>query len=186
MKLQQHSPRLTVPVTKRDHAQGPSDAPITLLEYGDYECPYCGRAYPIIKKLQQSLGEKLRFVFRNFPLNTIHEHAGIAAQAAECAGAQGKFWEMHDLLYEHQDDLSEVDLHGYALKIGLEIYRFDADLSSEIFARRVREDFRGGIRSGVNGTPTFFINDYRYNGDLEHDALLDALQNAPTAGGGDE
>jgi protein-disulfide isomerase len=128
----------------------------------------------------------LRFIFRNFPLSEIHPQAKQAAIASEAAALQGKFWEMHDLLYEHQDDLSEVDLHGYALKIGLEIYRFDADLSSEIFARRVREDFRGGIRSGVNGTPTFFINDYRYNGDLEHDALLNALQNAPTAGGGDE
>ena len=158
MKLEQHSPRLAIPVTERDHAQGPADAPVTLVEYGDYECPYCGRAYPIVKEIQQQLGDNLRFVFRNFPLNTIHEHAGVAAQAAEAAGAQGKFWEMHDLLYEHQDELAEADLRAYALKLELEIYRFDSDLSQETFARRVRDDFRGGVRSGVNGTPTFFIN----------------------------
>ena len=100
---------------------------MTLVEYGDYECPYCGRAYPVVKEIQKRLGERLRFVFRNFPLNTIHEHAGVAAQAAEAAGEQGKFWEMHDLLYQHQDDLADADLRQYALKLGLEIYRFDAD-----------------------------------------------------------
>ncbi len=178
MKLDQHAPRLAVPVSARDHAQGPADAAVTLVEYGDYECPYCGKAYPVVKAIQQRMGDSLRFVFRNFPINTVHEHAGVAAQAAEAAAAQGKFWEMHDLLYENQDGLAEVDLHQYALKIGLEIYRFDADLSSEIFARRVREDFRGGLRSGVNGTPTFFINAVRYNGEKELDPLLAAVQGA--------
>src|SRR3954464_12879032 len=147
MKLDLQYPRLTVPVTQIDHAQGPAEAPVTLVEYGDYECPYCGKAYPIVKSLQERMGGKLRFVFRNFPLNTIHEHAGVAAQAAEAAAAQGKFWEMHDLLYEHQDDLGDADLTQYALKIGLEIYRFQSDLSSERFAKKVRDDFRGGIRS---------------------------------------
>ena len=178
MKLQQHSPSLSIPVSEHDHVQGPPDAPVTLVEYGDYECPYCGQAYPIVKRIQQELGGRLRFVFRNFPLNTIHEHAGVAAQAAEAAAAQGKFWEMHDMLYEHQADLADADLREYALKIGLEIYRFDADLSQETFARRVRDDFRGGVRSGVNGTPTFFINDVRYNGGLDHDELLEALRRA--------
>jgi len=178
MKLQQHAPRLSMPVTERDHIQGPPDAPVTLLEYGDYECPYCGRAYPVVKKLQAELGERLRFAFRNFPLNTIHPHASVAAQAAESAAAQGKFWPMHDLLYEHQDELAEADMVQYALKLGLEVYRFESDLSSEVFAPRVREDFRSGVRSGVNGTPTFFINEYRYNGENEFDALLAALREA--------
>src|SRR6188508_427866 len=110
--------RLTMAVAKRDHAQGPADAPVTLLEYGDYECPYCGRAYPIVKEIQRRLGDRLRFVFRNFPLNSVHPHAGVAAQAAEAAAAQGKFWEMHDLLYEHQHDLADVDLQSLAIKVG--------------------------------------------------------------------
>ena len=103
-------PRLAVPVSDKDHAQGPPDAAVTLVEYGDYECPYCGNAYPVIKRLQQEMGPRLRFVFRNFPLNTVHAHAGVAAQAAEAAAAQGKFWEMHDLLYEHQKDLADADM----------------------------------------------------------------------------
>jgi protein-disulfide isomerase len=180
MKLEQHSPKLAIPITDRDHAQGAADAPVTLLEYGDYECPYCGQAYPVVKEIQKRIGDGLRFVFRNFPLNTIHEHAGVAAQAAEAAAGQGKFWEMHDILYEHQADLDDADLTQYALKIGLEIYHFNADLSSEKYAKRVREDFRGGVRSGVNGTPTFFINDYRYNGEYTFEAMLSALEKAAT------
>ena len=183
MKLEQHTPRLTIPVSEKDHAQGPADAPVTLVEYGDYECPYCGRAYPIVKQLQAEFGEKLRFVFRNFPLNTIHEHAGVAAQAAESAASQGKFWEMHDLLYEHQDDLASADLTRYALKLGLEVYKFEAEMSGEVHAKRIRDDFRGGIRSGVNGTPTFFINGVRYNGALEYDALKQALVRATQPAG---
>ncbi len=181
MKLDQHAPRLHVPVTQKDHAQGPPDAPVTLVEYGDYECPYCGRAYPIVKELQKRMGARLRFVFRNFPLNTLHEHAGVAAQAAEAAASQGKFWEMHDTLYEHQDELGNTDLQQYALKIGLEIYQFNADLAGEKYARKVRDDFRGGVRSGVNGTPTFFINDVRYNGEHTVEAMLAALENAAQA-----
>jgi protein-disulfide isomerase len=123
------------------------------------------------------MGNRLRFVFRNFPLNTLHAHAGVAAQAAEAAAAQGKFWEMHDMLYEHQDELANTDLQQYALKIGLEIYQFNADLSGEKYAKRVRDDFRGGVRSGVNGTPTFFVNDVRYNGEHKLEAMLQALEN---------
>ena len=172
------SPRLAVPVNDKDHAQGPPDAPVTLVEYGDYECPYCGNAYPIIKRIQSEMGDRLRFVFRNFPLNTVHAHAGVAAQAAEAAAAQGKFWEMHDLLYEHQHDLADADMVRYALKIGLEVYRFESDLSGETFSRRVSEDFRGGVRSGVNGTPTFFINGARYDGPHDYDSLKAALERA--------
>src|SRR5688572_1487272 len=178
VKLPELSPRLTIPVTERDHYQGPADAPLTLVEYGDYECLYCGRAYPVVKRVQKRMGERLRFVFRNFPLNTIHEHAGVAAQAAEAAASQGKFWEMHDILYEHQDELADKDLREYALKVGLEIYQFNADLAGEKYAKRVRDDFRGGVRSGVNGTPTFFINDVRYDGEHKLAPMLQALENA--------
>ena len=181
MKLEQHRSTLAVPVSERDHAQGPADAPVTLVEYGDYECPYCGKAHPIVKRIQQRMGDRLRFVFRNFPLNTIHAHASVAAQAAESAGAQGKFWEMHDLLYENQDKLADADLSQYALRLGLEIYRFQSDLSGEVFSRRVEEDFRGGVRSGVNGTPTFFINGARYDGPHEYDALKHALEEAASS-----
>jgi len=181
MKLDEHAPRLAVPVNERDHAQGPADAPLTLVEYGDYECPYCGRAYPVVKEIQKRLGERLRFVFRNFPLNTIHEHASVAAQAAEAAAAQGKFWEMHDLLYEHQEDLDEVEMSQLALKLGLEIYRFDADMSGERFAARVGDDFRGGVRSGVNGTPTFFVGGVRHDGPHDAVSLIAALQRSASA-----
>jgi protein-disulfide isomerase len=175
MKLREHQPKLHIPVNDKDHAQGPPDAPVTLVEYGDYECPYCGKAYPAVRRIQRKLGAKLRFVFRNFPLNPIHEHASQAAQAAEAAAAQGKFWEMHDLLYENQEDLADVDLRSYALKAGLEIYRFEADMSGEVYAKRVRDDFRGGVRSGVNGTPTFFINGYRLNDVANYRNLLTAV-----------
>jgi protein-disulfide isomerase len=177
--LERHEARLHVPVSDKDHAQGPPDAPVTLVEYGDYECPYCGRAYPVVKQLQQAMGDRLRFVFRNFPLNTLHEHAGVAAQAAEAAAAQGKFWEMHDLLYENQDDLADVE--QYALSLGLEIYQFNSDLSGEKYSKKVRDDFRGGVRSGVNGTPTFFINGVRYDGEHTYEAMLPALENATTS-----
>jgi protein-disulfide isomerase len=179
VKLDQHAPRLSIAVTEIDHAQGPADAPVTLVEYGDYECPYCGKAYPVVKELQRRMGDRLRFVFRNFPLNTLHEHAGVAAQAAEAAAAQGKFWEMHDILYENQQELADVQ--QYALRIGLEIYQFESDLSGERYAKRVRDDFRGGVRSGVNGTPTFFINGVRYNGEHTVEAMLPALENAAAA-----
>jgi protein-disulfide isomerase len=175
------APTLTIPVSERDHAQGPPDGPVTLVEYGDYECPYCGKAYPLVKRIQQRMGARLRFVFRNFPLNTVHAHAGIAAQAAEAAAAQGKFWEMHDLLYEHQHDLADSDMVRYALKLGLEVYRFESDLSGEVFAQRVSDDFRGGVRSGVNGTPTFFVNGVRYDGPYDYDSLRAALEQAASA-----
>ena len=173
-----HPQRLAVPVNEKDHAQGPADAPVTLVEYGDYECPYCGNAYPVVKRLLKEMEGRLRFVFRNFPLNTIHAHAGVAAQAAEAAAAQGKFWEMHDLLYEHQHDLADADLTNYALRLGLEPYRFSADLSGETYARRVSDDYRGGARSGVKGTPTFFINGARHDGPHDYESLKRALEAA--------
>ena len=178
MRLPEHQPKLAVPVGDKDHSRGRADAPITIVEYGDYECPYCGKAHPAMQKLRETLGDDLRFVFRNFPLNTIHEHASEAAQAAEAAAAQNKFWEMHDLLYENQEKLADVDLRQYALKAGLELYRFESDMSGEIYAKKVRDDFRGGVRSGVNGTPTFFINDYRFNDTATYENLLVAARAA--------
>jgi protein-disulfide isomerase len=172
----QWSAELTVPVSvDRDHIQGPAEAPLTLVEYGDYECPYCGAAYPIVKEVQSRLGDRLRFVFRNFPITTSHPHAERAAEAAEAAASQGKFWEMHDLLYENQKRLEDPDLHRYAEQLGLDVQAFDDDLASGALTGRVREDFMSGVRSGVNGTPTFYINGLRYDGDYELENLLAAL-----------
>jgi len=152
------------PVTEHDHTAGPDEAPVTLVEYGDYECPYCGMAYPIVKEIQRKFGDQLRFVFRNFPLKEAHPHALHAAEAAESAGAQGKFWEMHDAIFEHQHALEDKHLVAYAEAIGIDPDRVADDLSNGTYVKRVREDFRSGVRSGVNGTPTFFINGERYNG----------------------
>jgi protein-disulfide isomerase len=179
------SPRLTVPVGPRDHVQGSADAPVTLLEYGDYECPYCGAAHPIVKEVQKRLGKGLRFVFRNFPLANMHPHATLAAEAAEVIGAQGKFWEMHDTLYEHQSALAENDLVRYASGLGVEGGKFTMELHKPVYAERVREDFASGVRSGVNGTPTFYINGVRHNGSYELEELLEAVgyRGAPKVGG---
>jgi protein-disulfide isomerase len=167
---------LTTPVGKDDHVQGPADAPVTLVEYGDYECPYCGAAYPMVKAITKRLGAKVRFVFRNMPLNEMHPHAELAAEAAEAAGAQGKFWEMHDALYEHQSELGPDLMRMLAKNLQLDAQRFDADLVSRRFREHVKHDFMSGVRSGVAGTPTFFINAERYDGDLDATSLTAALQ----------
>jgi protein-disulfide isomerase len=164
-----------LPRAKHDHIQGPIDAPIALVEYGDYECPFCGEAYPAIKAIQERLGDRLCFAFRNFPLTNMHPHAEHAAEAAEAAGAQGKFWEMHDLLYENQAALDDEDLAEYAASLGLDARRLMADVLADAQIARVREDFRSGVRGGVNGTPTFFINGVRYDGAKGFDDLLAAL-----------
>jgi protein-disulfide isomerase len=173
--------RLTLPVGTRDHAQGPADAPVTLVEYGDYECPHCGRAYPIVKEVQRRLGSKLRFVFRNFPLSESHPHAQHAAEAAEGAAGHGKFWEMHDALYEHQSALDDAYLIGYAVKLGLDGKAFEQELHAHAHKSRVREDFMSGVRSGVNGTPTFFINGVRFDDSWDPDTLTNALKAAARA-----
>jgi protein-disulfide isomerase len=175
MPLDPTQPKLAGEVTEQDHIIGPPTAPITLVEFGDYECPDCGNAYPVIKRLIGEMGQQLRFVFRNFPLYSIHPHASVAAQAAEAAAAQGKFWEMHDLLYEHQKELADIEMSKFALRIGLEIYRFDADLASERFSKRVTADYESGVRSGVTGTPTFFVNGVRYVGEKDYGTLKAAL-----------
>ncbi|HEX5829554.1 MAG TPA: thioredoxin domain-containing protein [Gemmatimonadaceae bacterium] len=156
--------RLTPPVRADDHAAGPADAPVTLVEYGDFECPYCGMAYPIVKSVQRKLGPRLRFVYRNFPLRESHPHAQHAAEAAEAAGAQGKYWAMHDALFEHQAALEDDDLVAYARALGLDAERVARELAEGTHTARVRADFRSGVRSGVNGTPTFFVNGERYDG----------------------
>jgi protein-disulfide isomerase len=168
--------KLTLPVSDRDHAQGPDNAPVTLVEYGDYECPYCGRAYPIIKNIQEHIGDKLRFVFRNFPITQVHLHAQHAAEAAESAGSQNKFWEMHDYLYEHQQQLDDKHLRQYALALRMDVARFDDEMAKHIHANRVREDFMSGIRSGVNGTPTFYINGIRYDDSWDEKTVLAAIK----------
>ena len=167
--------RLVLPVGERDHIQGLSDAQATLVEYGDYECPFCGQAYPIIKAVQRRLGSRLRFVFRNFPLTEMHPHAQKAAMAAEAAGAQGQFWPMHDLLYENQDALDERSLARYAESLRLDVERFRSELRAETYASRVHEDFMSGVRSGVNGTPTMFVNGVRHDGPWDAESLTAAL-----------
>ncbi|NUO39909.1 MAG: DsbA family protein [Gemmatimonadaceae bacterium] len=166
------SDALRIPVSPQDHVQGPVDAPITLVEYGDFQCPYCYRAHPVIQELQQRLGDRLRFVFRNFPLTEIHSHALHAAVAAESVGAQlgsDAYWRMHDMIYEHQQDsptaLSDHHLADYAAAVGADTTRVTRDLEDDAFVDRIQADFSGGVRSGVNGTPTFYINGTRYDGD---------------------
>ena len=169
---------LTVRVSEHDHAQGPADAAVTLVEYGDYQCPYCGAAYPVVKDVQRHMGDRLRFVFRNFPISTSHPHAQGAAEAAEAAGAQGKFWEMHDMLYEHQAMLDQGHLQRMAQQVGVDGEQFKEDMAERRYEKRVRDDFMSGVRSGVNGTPTFFINGVRYDGRVDEARLVRALEQA--------
>jgi protein-disulfide isomerase len=173
---------LTMPVDEgRDHIQGPADAAVTLVQYGDYECPYCGEAYPIVKEVQGRMGERLRFVFRNFPISTSHPHAEQAAEAAEAADAQSRFWDMHDLLYENQRRLRDEDLRVYAAQLELDLERFDKELAEHVHAARIHEDFMSGVRSGVNGTPTFYINGVRHDYSYDADTLLDALERSASS-----
>jgi protein-disulfide isomerase len=179
MTTTQWGAALTMPVTEdRDHIQGPTDAAVTLVEYGDYECPYCGAAYPIIKEVQSRMSERLRFVFRNFPIATSHPHAEQAAEAAEAAATQGSFWQMHDLLYENQGRLRDPDLRDYAERLALDVERFDKELAEHVHASRVREDFMSGVRSGVNGTPTFYINGARHDDSYDVETMVAALERA--------
>lgn len=166
------------PVTDKDHIQGNEGAPITLVEYGDYECPYCGAAHTIVKEIQKHFGDKLRFVFRNFPLVESHPHAGVAAITAEFAASHQKFWEMHDLLYENQENLELPDLIKYAESLKLPIPDLKKAIENEMFADKIKNDFMGGVRSGVNGTPTFFINGVRHNDSFEYEVLSATIEEA--------
>jgi protein-disulfide isomerase len=173
------TPKLTFPVNEtRDHIQGAPTARITLVQYGDYQCPYCGEAYHIIKRIQKRFGPELRFAFRNFPITEVHPFAENGAEIAEAAGAQGKFWEMHDFLYENQQSLSNVDFFvRYASeKLGLEGKRLKEEVLIRAYTPRIKEDFMSGVRSGVNGTPTFFVNDYRHNGSYDYEVLEEAIE----------
>jgi len=169
---------LIPPVGPDDHAQGPPDAPVTLVEYGDFQCPYCGAAYPVVHAVQKAMGKRLRFVFRNFPLKQSHPNAEHAAELAEAAATKGKFWPMHALLFENQRALTDEHLLRYAEQVGLDPAWAAQMLAEGAFAREVSQDFRSGVRSGVNGTPTFFINGMRYDGAADAESMIEALEGA--------
>lgn len=164
--------KLTIPVTKHDHLQGNLHAGCSLVEYGDYECPSCGEVQPIIRKLQAHFGNQMSFVFRNFPLREIHPWAEAAAEVAELAGSQGKFWEMHDLLFANQNNLSESTLQSLVDQLGLSEVKMQQASSNGTLRSIVDGDFAGGIRSGVNGTPTFFLNGDRYDGPVDFESFV--------------
>jgi protein-disulfide isomerase len=172
-------PRLTRAIGDEDHTLGPPDAPLTLVEYGDYACRNCRAAHGLVVRLRERLGDRLRYAYRNFPLAAVHDGAQLAAEAAEAAGVQGRFWEMHDRLYEGQDALTERDLKRYAGELSLDMPSFEQALASHACAERVRGDFMTGVRSGVNATPAFFVNGWRYDGPQEEEALLAALEREP-------
>ena len=166
---------LKVPVGPADHILGDEHAPVTLVEYGDYECPHCGHAHPVVKAVRKHFGKQLRFAYRHFPLTQIHPHAETAAEAAEFAGANGRFWEMHDGIFENQDRLSVALLTELVAELGLSPEDLVSDLQGHVYAPRVKADFLGGVRSGVNGTPTFFVNGQRYEGLNEFEDLVEAI-----------
>jgi protein-disulfide isomerase len=166
---------LTIPVNENDHIQGNTDAPIVVVEYGDFECSHCGRAYPIIQKIQKHFGKDLCFVFRSFPLSQSHPHAQHAAEAAEIADASGKFWEYHDLLYENQAALNDSSLSAYADQLGIDADDFLQGLQNGEYEDKVQQSFMSGVESGVNGTPSFFVNGSRYDGDWEYEAFVEYL-----------
>jgi protein-disulfide isomerase len=167
---------LKIPVNSDDHIQGDAHAPIVLVEYGDYECPHCAHAHPIVKRVQKHFGHRLGFVFRNFPLSEVHPDAEGAAEAAEFAGSRGRFWEMHDGIFENQQQLGLPLLLELARRLGLAAEDLESALGSDEFSPRVKSDFIGGVRSGVNGTPTFFINGQRHDGPFEFQDLVDAIE----------
>jgi protein-disulfide isomerase len=167
-----------VPVTHRDHIIGTATAAVTLIEYGDYECPYCGQAHVVVQELWQELGGQMCFVYRHFPLAIVHVHAEHAAEAAEAAMAQGKFWPMHEIMFEHQEALEDSDLVLYAAALRLDVERFSNELANHVHAARVREDFLSGARAGVNGTPTFFINGVRHDDSFDYETMLAAIVDA--------
>jgi protein-disulfide isomerase len=165
-----------LPLRPDDHVRGSENANITLVEFGDYECPDCGTAYTAIKRLEAEMGDDLRFVFRHFPYAKLHPHAELAAQAAEAAGAQGKFWEMHDALFAHQDALELDDLVARAEKLQLDLEVFREALKNETYLDRVRTDFRSGVQNGVFSTPGIFFNGIRHNGSADYETLREAIQ----------
>jgi protein-disulfide isomerase len=176
--MESHSERarLAAPVGGQDHVQGVASAETTLVEYGDFECPYTRRARPVVRRLRQEFGNRLLFVFRNFPLTRIHPHAQAAAEAAEAAAAQGHYWEMHDMLFDNQRALEDEDLRRYASELGLDMARFGRELAEHAHAHRLNEDVRSGLKSGVQGTPTFFVDGLRHDGPNDLATLRAALE----------
>jgi protein-disulfide isomerase len=167
---------LSVPsVTSRDHIRGLNLRNVTLLEYADYECPYSRQANPIVESILKNLNNNIRFIYRHFPLTQIHPHAEAAAKAAEAAALQGQFWVMHEQLYKYQS-LDYLSLRRYANIIGLNLARFDQDLASPAVYNRVREDYQSGLQSGVQGTPSFFINGKYYRGSWDFSSLFSAIK----------
>jgi protein-disulfide isomerase len=172
--------RLSVPVNSDDHRLGPEDAPIIVVEYGDYECPYCGAAYPIVNEILRTFGRTLLFVFRNFPLEQVHPHAEAAAEVAEAVGVVGDFWAIHDTLFENQNALESDDLFRYASKVGVGVDELRRELNGRTPAMRVQRDMEGALRSGVGGTPTFFVNGVRYDGSWDFEPFVAYLQSLAT------
>lgn len=164
-----------------DHALGPPDAAATIVEYGDYECPFCRKAQPEVRRLLAIAGDRVSYAYRHFPLTQVHPHAFQAAEAAEAAAAQGRFWEMHGLLFANQAALELPALLAYAEAIGLDLEAFEGDLADHRFLERIRGDFMGGVRSGVNGTPTFFVDGQRHEGAATAEGLLAALEGGTAA-----
>ena len=167
---------LKTPVTSKDHIQGDPHASVVLVEYGDYQCPHCGHAYPIVKRVQKHLGSRLAFVFRNFPLREAHPDAELAAETAEFAGEHDRFWEMHDAIFENQENLGLPLVLELARALKLPADELESALSNGIYSGRVQADFSSGVRSGVNGTPTFFINGHRHDGPFEFEDLIAAIE----------
>ena len=175
--------RLKNSVTESDHASGSATAPVTLLEYGNFECPYCGQAFPVIAQVRKLLGDNLRFVFRHFPMVSTHPHSLRAATAAEAAGVQGKFWQMHDELFTHQHQLEDQHLFRYAKRIGLDIDRFSLDMTENILASRIEADYnRSLVNEHITGTPTLYINGVRWTGAVDVAPMLAAIKAADTEG----
>jgi protein-disulfide isomerase len=173
--------RLAVPLDDRDHVLGPEDAPVTLVEYGDYQCPYCGRAHPIVQELLRRRTSVIRFAYRHFPLINVHPYAELAAEAAEAAGARGRFWPFHDWLFANQDLLSPATLIAGLVDMGLDGEAVAGELRDHNYLDKVRSDFVSGVRSGVNGTPTFFINGMRYEGGHSLPEMVTAVDAAARA-----
>jgi protein-disulfide isomerase len=175
--------RLRNAVTERDHVSGPQSAPVTLVEYGNFECIHCGHAYPAIKEVQKLLGDCLRFVFRHFPTVRTHPHSVRAAEASEAAGSQEKFWEMHDQLFTHQQALDDTQLSRYAKRIGLDSERFAREMAQNTYLKQVEAEYQLGLfDEHVTGTPTFYINEVRYTGGTDVVSLLEAIKQSDTQG----
>jgi protein-disulfide isomerase len=169
---------LQVPVSAEDHIQGRANAPLTLVEYGDFECPHCGKAHTVVKRLQNHFGDRMRFVYRNFPLTDIHPIAEPAAEAAEFAGAKGKYWPMHDAIFEHQRSLSPELLVSLASRLQLDPDELASAVDDQKFLDKISKDVEGGERNGVHGTPTFFINGQQYQGPWQFEDLVQAMEAA--------